>query len=52
MKTPALALILRLPGSRMAAPATAAEVGDHGIKLLYLTNPEGNAVEIAQRVTG
>lgn len=28
------------------------EVKDLGIKVIYLTDPEGNAVEIAQRVTG
>ena len=28
------------------------EVKDLGIKVLYLTDPEGNAVEIAQRVAG
>ncbi len=28
------------------------EVKDLGIKVLYLTDPEGNAVEIAQRISG
>ncbi len=53
METPDLAATkaaLLAKGATLAMDVT--EVAPLGIKVIYLADPEGNAVEIAQRVTG